>query len=47
MDLLASGITFRDDARNRALWRRWYRLPPADMFGYLFVSFVGDPLITF
>ncbi|MEQ7128783.1 Nramp family divalent metal transporter [Actinopolymorpha sp. B11F2] len=36
--VLASGITFPDDAKNRALWRRWYRLLLTDMWGVFFVG---------
>ncbi|MFC5751519.1 Nramp family divalent metal transporter [Actinomadura rugatobispora] len=36
--LLASGVTFRDDPRNRAMWRRWYRLLLTDMWGIFFAG---------
>ncbi|GLW66545.1 hypothetical protein Arub01_47890 [Actinomadura rubrobrunea] len=36
--LLPSGVTFPDDAENAALWRRWYRLLLADMWGVFFVG---------
>jgi hypothetical protein len=36
--LLASGVTFPDDAKNTALWRRWYRLLLTDMWGIFFVG---------
>jgi hypothetical protein len=36
--LLASGVTFPDDAMNTALWRRWYRLLLTDMWGIFFVG---------
>lgn len=37
-EILASGVTFPDDARNTALWRRWYRLLLTDMWGIFFVG---------
>jgi hypothetical protein len=37
-ELLASGVTFPDDDRNRGLWRRWYRLIMVDMWGVFFVG---------
>jgi hypothetical protein len=37
-DVLASGVTFPEDARNAALWRRWYRLLMVDMWGVFFVG---------
>jgi hypothetical protein len=36
--LLVSGVTFPDDAKNTALWRRWYRLLLTDMWGIFFVG---------
>ena len=32
-ELLASGVTFPDDQKNRDRWRRWYRLLLIDMWG--------------
>lgn len=37
-EVLASGVTFPDDEKNRALWRRWYRLLLTDMWGVFFVG---------
>lgn len=37
-EVLASGVTFPDDEKNRGLWRRWYRLLLADMWGVFFVG---------
>ncbi|GAA2414842.1 Nramp family divalent metal transporter [Nonomuraea africana] len=37
-ELLASGVTFPDDAKNAALWKRWYRLLLVDMWGVFFVG---------
>ncbi|MDA0638542.1 Nramp family divalent metal transporter [Nonomuraea sp. MCN248] len=37
-EILASGVTFPDDERNRGLWRRWYRLIMIDMWGVFFVG---------
>ncbi|NRQ39223.1 Nramp family divalent metal transporter [Nonomuraea sp. NN258] len=37
-EILASGVTFPDDERNRGLWRRWYRLLLVDMWGVFFVG---------
>ncbi|MEV4062340.1 Nramp family divalent metal transporter [Nonomuraea dietziae] len=37
-ELLASGVTFPDDAKNTALWKRWYRLLLVDMWGVFFVG---------
>lgn len=37
-EILASGVTFPDDERNRGLWRRWYRLIMVDMWGVFFVG---------
>jgi hypothetical protein len=37
-EVLASGITFPDDEKNAALWRRWYRLLLTDMWGVFFVG---------
>lgn len=37
-EVLASGVTFPDDAKNQALWRRWYRLLLTDMWGVFFVG---------
>ncbi|MFI6495866.1 Nramp family divalent metal transporter [Nonomuraea typhae] len=36
-EILASGVTFPDDERNRSMWRRWYRLLLTDMWGVFFV----------
>jgi len=36
--VLTSGVTFPDDAKNRALWRRWYRLLLVDMWGVFFIG---------
>jgi hypothetical protein len=37
-EILASGMTFSDDAKNAGLWRRWYRLLQADMWGIFFIG---------
>jgi hypothetical protein len=37
-EILASGVTFPDDEKNAALWRRWYRLLLTDMWGVFFVG---------
>ncbi|GAA2611432.1 Nramp family divalent metal transporter [Actinomadura fulvescens] len=36
--LLDSGVTFPDDEKNAALWKRWYRLLRTDMWGIFFVG---------
>jgi hypothetical protein len=36
--LLESGVTFPDDEKNTALWKRWYRLLLTDMWGIFFVG---------
>lgn len=36
--VLASGVTFPDDEKNRRLWKRWYRLLLTDMWGVFFVG---------
>ncbi|MFG2000719.1 Nramp family divalent metal transporter [Spirillospora sp. NPDC048911] len=36
--LLDTGVTFPDDERNAALWKRWYRLLRTDMWGIFFVG---------
>jgi hypothetical protein len=36
--VLASGVTFPDDEKNRGLWRRWYRLLLTDMWGVFFIG---------
>ncbi|MGH3391334.1 MAG: Nramp family divalent metal transporter [Actinomadura sp.] len=37
-EILSSGVTFPDDAKNTALWKRWYRLLLTDMWGIFFVG---------
>ncbi|NGN62322.1 hypothetical protein G5C51_00145 [Streptomyces sp. A7024] len=37
-EVLPSGVTFPDDAKNQALWRRWYRLLLTDMWGVFFAG---------
>src|SRR5690606_41193740 len=37
-EILASGVTFPDDERNRGMWRRWYWLIMVDMWGVFFVG---------
>ena len=37
-ELASSGVTFPDDAKNQALWRRWYRFLLVDMWGVFFVG---------
>ena len=34
----AVGVTFPDDERNTAPWRRWYRLLMVDMWGVFFIG---------
>ncbi|MEU5878897.1 Nramp family divalent metal transporter [Spirillospora sp. NPDC047279] len=36
--LLDSGVTFPDDEKNAALWKRWYRLLRTDMWGIFFAG---------
>ncbi len=43
--ILASGVTFPDDERNRSLWRRWYRLLMVDMWGVFFVGAILGMLL--
>ncbi|MFG1701004.1 Nramp family divalent metal transporter [Nonomuraea sp. NPDC049309] len=43
--VLASGITFPDDARNRGLWKRWYRLLMVDMWGVFFAGAILGMLL--
>ncbi|MPZ73717.1 MAG: hypothetical protein GEU74_10880 [Nitriliruptorales bacterium] len=46
-EVLASGVTFPDDEKNRGLWRRWYRFLLLDMWGVFFVgAFLGMLLPT-
>ncbi|MEU4326924.1 Nramp family divalent metal transporter [Nonomuraea dietziae] len=44
-ELLASGVTFPDDAKNTALWKRWYRLLLVDMWGVFFVGAILGMLL--
>ncbi|NUS01335.1 MAG: Nramp family divalent metal transporter [Nonomuraea sp.] len=44
-EILASGVTFPDDERNRGLWRRWYRLLLIDMWGVFFVGAILGMLL--
>jgi hypothetical protein len=37
-EVLASGVTFPDNEKNRGLWRRWYRLLMIDMWGVFFIG---------
>jgi hypothetical protein len=37
-ELASSGVTFPDNAKNQALWRRWYRFLLVDMWGVFFVG---------
>jgi hypothetical protein len=37
-EILASGVTFSDSEKNAGLWRRWYRLLQADMWGIFFIG---------
>jgi hypothetical protein len=37
-EVLGSGVTFPDDEKNAALWKRWYRLLLTDMWGIFFVG---------
>ncbi|GAA1016810.1 hypothetical protein Aple_042940 [Acrocarpospora pleiomorpha] len=44
-ELLASGVTFPDDEKNRKLWKRWYRLLLTDMWGIFFVGAILGMLL--
>ncbi|GAA4066731.1 Nramp family divalent metal transporter [Nonomuraea soli] len=44
-ELLASGVTFPDDAKNQALWKRWYRLLMVDMWGVFFFGAIFGMLL--
>jgi hypothetical protein len=44
-ELLSTGVTFPDDERNAALWRRWYRLLMVDMWGVFFVGAILGMLL--
>ncbi|WP_431900540.1 Nramp family divalent metal transporter [Nonomuraea sp. bgisy101] len=44
-ELLDSGVTFPDDARNTATWKRWYRLLMVDMWGVFFVGAILGMLL--
>ncbi|MEV5413237.1 Nramp family divalent metal transporter [Thermopolyspora sp. NPDC052614] len=44
-DLLSSGVTFPEDDKNTALWRRWYRLLMVDMWGVFFVGAILGMLL--
>jgi hypothetical protein len=45
--VLASGVTFPDDAKNKGTWKRWYRFLLLDMWGVFFVgAFFGMLLPT-
>ncbi|MEV0595622.1 Nramp family divalent metal transporter [Nonomuraea cavernae] len=44
-EILASGVTFPDDERNRSMWRRWYRLLMVDMWGVFFVGAILGMLL--
>jgi hypothetical protein len=37
-EVLPVGVTFREDERNGALWRRWFRLLLVDMWGVFFIG---------
>jgi hypothetical protein len=37
-EMRASGVTFPDDEKNRALWKRWYRYLLTDMWGVFFIG---------
>jgi hypothetical protein len=37
-EILPSGVTFSDSEKNTGLWRRWYRLLQADMWGIFFIG---------
>ena len=44
-ELLSVGVTFPDDEKNVALWRRWYRLLLVDMWGVFFVGAILGMLL--
>jgi hypothetical protein len=46
-EVLGSGVTFPDDEKNAALWKRWYRLLLVDMWGVFAIgAFLGMLLPT-
>lgn len=44
-EILASGVTFPEDAKNTALWKRWYKLLLTDMWGIFFVGAILGMLL--
>jgi hypothetical protein len=44
-ELLAVGVTFPDDEKNRMLWKRWYRFLLLDMWGVFFVGAILGMLL--
>ena len=44
-DLAPIGVTFPDDEKNAALWRRWHRLLLTDMWGIFFVGAILGMLL--
>lgn len=44
-ELADVGITFPDDAKNAARWKRWYRLLLTDMWGVFFVGAILGMLL--
>ncbi|HEY8482718.1 MAG TPA: Nramp family divalent metal transporter, partial [Spirillospora sp.] len=45
VEMLPSGVTFPDDDKNGALWKRWYRLLLTDMWGVFFVGAIVGMLL--
>jgi hypothetical protein len=44
-ELLQTGVTFPDDEKNAAVWRRWHRLLLTDMWGIFFVGAILGMLL--
>lgn len=44
-ELLPNGLTFPDDEKNEAIWRRWHRLLLTDMWGIFFVGAILGMLL--
>ena len=44
-EVLPIGLTFPDDEKNAALWRRWHRLLLTDMWGIFFVGAILGMLL--
>ena len=44
-EVLSSGVTFPDDDKNAALWKRWHRLLLTDMWGIFFAGAIIGMLL--